>query len=208
MSSRTSEIEFKFNANHVTEAAFLAWGVTQNPESYEHTSWPDLYYAQEDSIVRHRWSDGAGELTVKRRKSQKSITDRVEVDLKFGPDVKCSDVSMFLTASGFKRVLTLFKEFVHVFRIKNRGAEVTVALYEVDALDERTHKRVKVKRFIEVEVEKGGPLSDRDAMIMLEKYRDALTTQFKLDSPVTESLFEIYTGRRYKILSKRLQGRG
>lgn len=203
MSDPHSEIEFKWDAGHVSEDEFMAWAATQRPESYERASFPDVYYAQGDNIVRHRWSDDAGELTVKRRKTSKSIVDRVEVDLRFAIGVKGNDVTVFLQASGWKRILTLFKVFVHVFRYRVDGAEVTIALYEVEQLCERTRKRIKTRRFLEVEVEKGSPLSDRSARLLLESYKSRLEKQFHLTSPVTESLFEIYTGRRYQIMRRK-----
>lgn len=197
MSDTHSEIEHKWDATHVQEGAFLAWAIAQRPQSYEHASWPDVYYSQGDNTVRHRWSSDAGELTVKRRKTQRSITDRVEVDLRFADGVKAEDVTVFLRASGWKRILTLFKTFVHVFRYKLSDAEVTLALYEVEQLCERTHKRINTRRFMEVEVEKGSPLSDRAAKALLDAWKVILQREFHLTSPVNESLFEIYTGRRY-----------
>jgi len=203
MSDRHSEIEFKWDAGHVQEADFMAWAATQKPESYEHASFPDVYYAQGDNVVRHRWSSDAGELTVKRRKTAKSIVDRVEVDLKFAPGVKSADITAFLQASGWKRILTLFKVFVHVFRYHVGGSVVTLALYEVEQLCEKTRKRINTRRFMEVEVEKDSPLSDRGARLLLESWGARLTREFHLTTNVNESLFEIYTGRKYSIMRRR-----
>jgi len=196
-SDKHSELELKWAADHVEPNAFRAWVTTLDPTSYITDANPDIYLCHGDNVVRHRWGAGAGQLTVKLRKSKVSITDRVEVDLNFAPDIKPADVTAFLLAAGFKRTLTLFKTFAHVFWLEDNGSPITLALYEVEQLDERTRKRINRRRFLEVESEKGSKLSDIEARHLLEDYRTLLTQQFDLKKPLTESLYEIYSGKRY-----------
>ena len=81
---RHSELEFKFLADHVDPGAFKSWCMSLGPTRFNSAAFPDVYWRRGDNVVRHRllWG-GAGELTVKRRKSADSITDRQEIDLRF-----------------------------------------------------------------------------------------------------------------------------
>lgn len=203
MSDRYVELELKFSADHVNEAAFLGWAVAQNPERYDASSCPDLYYVNgTGDTVRHRWSSKAGELTVKQRLGRKSIVNRVEVDLKFHESMEINDVTQFLLTSGFKRLFTLYKTKVHVFWYQTDNATVTLSLYGVKLLNDRTGKCGPARQFLEVEAEKGSKLSDAAARILLEKWHDTLKTTFNLGTPLNESLFEIYSDRTYKLASK------
>lgn len=202
MSDLYSEIEFKWDGEGIDPKAFLHLATSYGPVSYHLSSCPDIYYVQGKSVVRHRWSGGAGELTTKRRKSATSITDRAEVDLKFSPDHSVKDVTEFLRISGWKRLFTLFKDQCHVFFFEEKDAKVTLAYYGVERLNERTQKCENLRHFVEVEVEKGSKLSDRDAMALLQKWRTRLETTLGLGEPMKKSLFEIYSNRTYATATK------
>jgi hypothetical protein len=199
MSDLYSEIEYKWAADHLTPDRFMKWAIDFHPFKYESSSCPDIYYVNGNNTIRHRWSGGgAGEITVKQRKSAKSITDRVEVDLTFGDQVSIKDVTTFLTTCGWKRLFTLYKEHVNLFWFEDGGATVTVALYAVKKFNDKTRKCDKPKQFLEVEVEKGSKVSDAAARVLLEKWRDNLEVAFNLGAtPLNRSLFEIYSGKTY-----------
>lgn len=203
-----SEIEYKFAADHVDYDDFVAWAIKQKPLKYESASFPDLYYEQDGNIVRHRWSGGAGELTVKQRKSADSIADRVEIDLRFSAETSVNDVTVFLQASGWKRLFTLFKDGTHVFWFQVPGGIVSVAEYAVEKLDEETQRCVDHRKFIEIEVEKGSSMSMDEAKTTLEKWRRLVSRTFNLTAPLNVSLYEMYSGRTYKTATKEQNDNG
>lgn len=193
-----SELEYKFDAVDVSEVDFLKWAIQRFPVKYTNSSCPDVYYSQLDNIIRHRWSEGAGQLTVKQRKSLKSIANRVEVDLSFADNMEIADVTKFILASGFKRILTIFKEMVHVFWFEEDNASITLSLYTVKKLNEKTQKCEEPMSFMEVEIEKGSNLTDEAAAVLLEKWKKELTAIFSLDKPMNLSLLELFSGKTYK----------
>lgn len=193
-----SELEYKFDAKDVNEDDFLRWSIGRSPVKYTTSSCPDVYYEQNGNIIRHRWSSEAGQLTVKQRKSLKSIANRVEVDLDFALGTTILDVTKFLLASGWKRILTIFKDKVHVFWFEEDNASITLSLYTVKKLNEKTQKCEEPKCFMEVEIEKGSNLTDEAAAVLLEKWKGQLQAMFVLDKPMNLSLFELFSGKTYK----------
>lgn len=208
MTSNHSEKEYKWDAEHISVASFRRWANSLKPHRYEKSvGVPDVFYSngkKGKNIIRHRWLGPAGELTVKLRKSKTSIADRVEVDLKFHHTIKIVDVAAFLLAAGWVRTMTLFKNFVHVFWVRDNNVPISLALYEVELMDEKTRKRIGTRRFLECEIDKQGPISDTEAMELLETYRGILTKKFKLKAPLTDSLYEIYSGKRYPMTTEKL----
>ncbi len=199
---RHSEIELKFDADHVDPRDFAVWCQRQEPATYCMTAVPDVYYVQGKNVVRHRWSEGAGELTCKQRKSASQITDRVEVDLSFGDKISTADVTAFLQTSGWKRLFTLLKDRCQTFYWEEDGIKVCVALYGVERLNEHTQKCEGLRHFLEVEVLKGSNCTDEYAREVLSDWGTHLIEEFGLEKPLNLSLFEIYSKRRYPIAGK------
>lgn len=200
-----SELELKFKADHVDVKDFLRWCIEQNPSRYQAEAVPDIYYRQGNNVVRHRWlPGGAGELTVKRRRSNTSITNREEIDLDFAPNIGVGDVTSFLQATGWKREFTLYKNDVHMFWFDlPGGGQINVSLYTVAKLNERTNKCMETKTFLEVEVEKGSKYTVKSSMAILESWETNLQKAFSLGKRMNISLFEIYSGRKYPLIPKR-----
>jgi hypothetical protein len=189
---RHSELELKFFADHVDPEAFKAWCMATNPVRFNSAAFPDVYWRRGDNVVRHRLLKGPGELTVKRRKSVDSIGDRQEIDLTFAHSVMAEDVTAFLLAAGWEAEFTLQKHFSYPFWFKHGEASVVVSLYEVERQDTRD-----TRRFLEVEVEKTSQVSAEVADRLLKLWSGVLTNEFDLADPLTESLYEMYSGRRY-----------
>jgi hypothetical protein len=149
----------------------------------------DIYYGQGKNVLRHRFDgqEGLNCLTVKKRKSKKSLRDRHEVDLKMenGP-VSCADITAFLKLSGWKEMFRLRKKYWIVDIKNSSGAIVCLALYDVSS------KGRKTKRFLEAEVERHSTIGPRGGLRELKKLEGMLRDIFKLDKPVNESLFEMY----------------
>ena len=143
---RHYELEFKFLADHVDPGAFKSWCMSLGPTRFNSAAFPDVYWRRGDNVVRHRllWG-GAGELTVKRRKSADSITDRQEIDLRFSPETTPQDVSAFLLAAGWALEFTLQKHFSYPFWFKHGDASIVVLVTgEVAPLNEL---RAAARRF-------------------------------------------------------------
>lgn len=200
-----SELELKFAADHVVPKDFLRWCIEHNPSRYQAEAVPDIYYAQGPSVIRHRWlPGGAGELTVKQRKSRTSISNRVEIDLRFADGFTVNDVTAFLQHTGWKKEFTLFKDEVHMFWFDlSGGGQVNVSLYTVERLNERSGKCVDTKTFLEIEVEKGSKYTVNSSLAILDDWRVKVQKAFNLKDPMTLSLWEIYSGRRYQVVPKR-----
>lgn len=77
-----------------------------------------------------------------------------------------------------------------------------VALYGVEKLNEKTRRCEGLRYFLEVEIVKGSNCSDEDARLLLEEWRTRLEVAFNLGTPLTLSLLEIYSDRRYKVAKK------
>jgi hypothetical protein len=189
---RHSELEHKFLAGHVNPADFDAFCLNANPIGYKTLAFPDVYYRRGDNVVRHRLLTGAGELTVKRRKSAESITDRKEVDLRFAPGTEARDVSEFLLMAGWEVEFILLKHFSRVWWFKHGDATLSVSLYEVERQDTKD-----TRRFLEIEVEKVSPVEPEAASNLLALWSSIIAEEFDLADPQTESLYETYSGRRY-----------
>lgn len=199
MQQKHSELEYKFPAECVEPHAFIGWCMSKGPESYLHVISPDVYYTQGDNVLRHRWLGGAGELTVKQRKSKDSTWNRLEINLHFANDTTLDDVTKFLLASGWKKCLSLIKE-AHIFFFELVGKpKVSVVTYDVGRKKEGVDGLVENYRFIEVEIENGN-ISTQEAKAYLDEWRREITKWFKIKPPLNLSLFEIYTGKRYSMV--------
>lgn len=210
MPDRHTELELKFAADKVPPRDFVERCMGRHPSRYDHeATFPDVYYVQNDNVVRHRWiPGGAGELTVKRRRSKKNSTNREEIDLLFAPGISLPDVTSFLDATGWKRLFTLLKSDVHSFWFPLEWGHVNVAMYTVERLNEKTRKHELRKRFVEVEVEKGSDITLDASTGVLTSWKHWLDNQFAIGEPLNVSLYEIYSGQSYKLdsLDKKKKG--
>ncbi len=184
-----SEIEFKYDAQHVTHNQFNLWATSLKPFSCKRVQGWDSYYRNKSHVVRHRYNDNYNALTVKLRKSSNSITDRVEVDLMIqgSPD----DAVQFLTRTGYTKEFSLWKK-AHIYHVDDNGVEITLVIYDTKT------KGKPDGRFIEVEVEKCLNVSPRLAKKVLKKWDLILRERFGLTKPMNKSLYEIISGKAYK----------
>lgn len=206
MISDHNEIESKLDAKEVTPKAFKAFMVAQEGrgqleiEKYERVLGNDVYYEQGDNVIRHRSDDNYGwqELTVKRRKSASSTRDRLEIDLRFADGVAYNSVQAFLGATGFKGVFKLTKD-AHIFWVRlTPSIKATFVLYESWLTND---PNVDKRRFIEIEMEKGSDVTVETAKRHLSTWVKNVQSQFGLDDVLNESLYEIYSGKRYQTVA-------
>lgn len=198
-----SEIEHKYEGEDVSDNAFAVACQLRQPERFLHVSGPDAYYEQGTNVIRHRLSGGAGELTVKRRKSTDSTEDRQEIDLFFSPKNSIIDVQAFLAATGWNRTFTIMKDCrIYWFPPEaseqfGGKAEVSVVLYDCwrvgDGRDGEDRRRI-----VEVEIEKGSKVSKKVARSILLGWRDFLIANgVRLGDRINDSLYEMYSGKKY-----------
>lgn len=197
-----NEIEIKIAAKGVDVEAFRQYCFKRSPISFLCVVGPDTYYENGKQVVRHRKSkraEGGHELTVKLRKSERSTRDRMEIDLFFSERTKQRDVEAFLAATGFVEAFTLTKK-AHIFNFQDGEYKICVVIYDVCV--GREFKEEDTQRFIEVEIEKGSEVSEQSAKRRLSAWIDDIKKHFgtalKNSEPLNESLYEIYSGKKYQ----------
>lgn len=208
MISQHDEIEAKMEADNVSLASFYDYmfgKVGPEPQGcweldrYEVITGPDHYYERDGAVVRHRQDrkDGSHELTVKRRKSTTSTRDREEIDLHFASKTAPESVTAFLRATGYKHVFTLTKK-AYIFWVKMSPAlHATVVMYDVWKTTPYDPAWAAPRRFVEIEAEKGSDVTPDTAKRHVRVAVEAMQRQLKVSAPVNESLYEIFSGKRY-----------
>lgn len=192
------EREIKLAADAVEVHRFNQWCFDQSPSQYLHVTGPDTYYTQGKNVLRHRQpgQGGPGELTVKRRTSKKSTKDRVEIDLRFDPRTTIDDVTRFLAATGWEPCFTVIKD-CHIFWFDETKPGVEAVLYDVRCVFPNG-KESKSRRFAEFEIHKADS-SHPKAITTLKDWECVARDQFDFGETMTESLYEIYSGKRYLV---------
>lgn len=193
MIDQHNEIERKINAGGVRVSDFRDWCEQRKPVQYVYVHSPDYYYRQGENVVRHRVnSEESHELTVKRRSSTKSTFDRLEIDLKFAATTKASDVEAFLKATGWTLEFKLEKK-ADIFWFKEGNTHLTVVIYDVFCGEH------KMRRFIEVEAEKGSDVTVDHAKKRVNAWIKDICADFAISNePLNDSLYEIYSGKKYQ----------
>ena len=201
-----SEVEAKFDASKVSLKQYHDFISGQSGEfintkvvridSYKAVSGKDTYYDLNGSKLRYREGDMAGgELTYKQRKSDKSIADRVEINLPFSSKVSPNDVHTMISYLGGKEVFNIHKTsyIYHVtgqLSADNVGDPryiAVIALYDVTDEDDKT------RRFLEVEIEASSPCTVEVGRKALDRWIRIVKNGLEVEGPLNESLFEIYS---------------
>jgi adenylate cyclase class IV len=185
-----SEVEAKFDADHLIPEALFSALKGYNIISYKKVAGWDRYYRRGEYLQRHR-CDGTrrtSELTVKSRKSNDSIEDRHEVDLPIREDVPDNRVTAFIKATGWELDLELDK-VSYIFHVQGAGHIACIALYDVELLGHSVTRR----RFLEVEIDKSSACEHREAAGHLAYWKRQLTYHLSVESPLNESLYEIFS---------------
>lgn len=132
-------------------------------------------------------------LTIKERKSQKSLLDRHEVDLFVEPE-NYGIVVGFLKMLGGKLEFRIEKRYwVWLFRYLlpfGQTVEICLAMYDVSA------KGKPKRRFLEVEIEKHSTVSPKVARQQLQWWISTLKKEFSLEAPINASLQELYRPKK------------
>lgn len=199
MINQHNEIEAKLAADEVAVGVFCKFIFSLLPNRYECITGPDTYYRQGENVVRHRekLNCKTHELTVKRRKSNESTRDREEIDLYFSDKSAVKDVQAFLAATGFEKEFKLVKT-AHIFWLNWNGVELSIVIYDV--WREENGKKEMERRYIEVEAEKGSEATVAFAKKTVNEWVHILRSNYSLREPLNESLYEIYSGKRYQLV--------
>lgn len=152
----------------------------------------DYYYESQDGFVaRHRHGSTTNELTVKARTSKQSTTVRREINLRMAKETSPIQMQEFMKELGFPKVLPIFKD-CDIYFIQDGKYMVDIVWYLVKCADKQQ------RFFIEVEVHEA-PL--KRSLDLLTKWKKFLANSFSITDQhiVNESLYEIYSGKRYKM---------
>jgi adenylate cyclase class IV len=155
----------------------------------------DYYYESKDGYVgRHRHGSSSNELTTKARTSKRSTTIRAETNLMLEKSTSPLQVQEFFLELGFPKVLPIFKD-CDIYFIKEGQFVVDVVWYRV------TCGKAKVRDFIEVEVHEA-PV--KQSLAILNRWKKFLQAEFGITDAdiVHESLYEIYSGKRYRMSAR------
>jgi hypothetical protein len=99
-----------------------------------------------------------------------------------------------LSATGFIKVFTLWKK-AHIFWVQlTPRLEATFVIYDVQIEGDPS----SCKRFIEIEAEKGSAVTPETAKRHVNACVADLRSTFKLAEALNDSLYEIYSGKRYQ----------
>jgi len=173
------EVEFKYDIK-VTLADLLK--ATQNYHGRTYVQGNDYYFKNKNKdLIRFRDGEGHKELTVKR-KINKSISVRDEVNITLDPDTDLDSVSKFLKLSGFELDRTIYKS-AHIFYLRDH----IVSYYFAKSNN-------KFKELLEIEIQEGTYSNTKQAkkrLLQLEKHYAKLGCE--KSKRVNKSLYEIYS---------------
>lgn len=218
MGDKHSELEQKYVVKEFqpTFNKFQEWAFHKNVYRFRHIDKSnDTYYRNElGAVVRHRvgaQEDGTfrNELTVKLRKSNASTINRLEIDLGIKSNTTEQDVQEFLKHTGYKPEFYLAKDsyiydikgtFFHAFG--HIDFECTAAMYGVTVYQPNGDYLSGPDWYIEIEIEKEAKIEEKEALEALDWLGKNLRTKLSLGEPINQSLYEIYSGKQYGLVSE------
>lgn len=182
------EIEFKYRANDINLADFMAACVTREPTQILTTSGWDHFYDGKnlEGFARHRVSPDLNQLTYKRKTTGKNNYVREEDNLDLSPSVTTSQIASFLSKFEFKHNKTIFKNcFIYKY------ARHTVVYYII-----YSQELEETGRFVEIEMAEDHPWASEEqayeALVDLE--RQFKTLGITPQSRMKKSLYELVCG--------------
>lgn len=201
-----SEVEVKFAADKVKLKDFHKFVANQSSElldkpdsirieSFKSVGGDDYFYDLGGNVLRFRRdTDGGSEFTYKERKSQKSITDRIEINLPLAYGTPFETTHKLLTSLGAKPILDFYK-MSYIYHISGyvavgRSRKVYsghVAMYSVY----RTGK--DRRQFLEVEIDSSSQCEPKVALKALDLWVNRIQKDLGLKTPLNSSLYEIYS---------------
>lgn len=102
------EIEAKYDAQEISLQQFQALVASLKPHKAMTVSSYDDYFVKENDFIRYRYTDNRGELTIKKKISDKNNNERIEVNLPTNGN-NFDTVSAFTDLLGYKYNFGIYK---------------------------------------------------------------------------------------------------
>ena len=178
------EIEYKYDANGISMEKFIEL-IETLPISKKMMvcSYDDYFVNEEGNFIRYRYTDGRGELTIKRKLSDRNNNERIEVNVPTAGD-NLGTISAFVDLLNYKHNFGIYK----TCKIYWTG-KVDLVYYVV------YDKELKeLRRFIEIEANEDLTWeSEQEAWDEIAKYEKLLEPLgITPKNRLRKSLFEIF----------------
>jgi adenylate cyclase class IV len=178
------EIETKYDAKDISLPAFTDLVNDMKPKSWMMVSSYDDYFVNKDNdFIRYRHTDERGELTIKKKTTDKNNNERLEVNVptKGGQFIA---VDMFVSLLGYKHNFGIYKTCKIAF------LETVVLVYYVVYDNEMKEQR----RFVEIEANEEHTWASEqeawDEVVKYEKLMESIGVSSR--GRLKKSLFEMF----------------
>jgi adenylate cyclase class IV len=178
------EIEFKYDASSIEMSKFLALVEQLSTHKKMMVSSYDDYFTDESgNFIRYRHHDGRGELTIKRKVTDKNNNERIEVNVPTAGD-NLKAITAFVDLLGYKHNFGIYKT-CKIFWV-DKVVLVYYVVYDKELKE--------LRRFIEIEADEDLQWSSEqeawDEIAKYEKVFEPLGITSK--NRLKKSLFEIF----------------
>lgn len=196
------EIEIKWDASQIKRDDFnfklrSFLGSKKKKFKFKAAAGFDYYYESESRrVARHRQGLDVNELTIKARISGKSTTVRHEANVKLTRDMPVTEVETALNLMGFRHAISIYKD-CDIYFIYQGKAEISIVWYIVTV--PKSKYKVPAKTFFEIEVHN---VPEKESLKILNDWKKNVAEKLlglKKENIIQESLYEIYTGKRYRV---------
>ena len=178
------EIEFKFDAENISVADFSNTVESLKPEkNLMISSYDDFFVNDSDEFIRYRHNHNSQELTIKRKLSDYSNTERIEVNLAIIPQ-DYSTINAFVNLLGYYHNFTIYKT-AKIYWID----DVVLCYYIV-----YDNNMKELNRFIEIEANEDKEFKDESQAWDCIKFYEEKLKPIGITSKrrLRKSLFEMY----------------
>lgn len=178
------EIEFKYDAAGIEVAKFLNLMDTMSPRKRMTVSSYDDYFIDDvGNFIRYRYHDGRGELTIKRKISEKNNNERIEVNVPTAGD-NFKTIEAFCGLLSYKHNFGIYKT-CKIFWV-DRVVLVYYVVYDKELKE--------LRRFIEVEADEDLQWnSEQEAWDEIAKYEKLMEPLgITPKNRLRKSLYEIF----------------
>ena len=177
------EIETKYDAKDISLPAFTDLVNGLKPKSWMMVSSYDDYFVNKDDFIRYRHTDERGELTIKKKTTDKNNNERLEVNVPTQGG-QFAAINMFVSLLGYQHDFGIYKTCKIAF------LEKVVLVYYVVYDNEMREQR----RFVEIEANEdyAWPSEQEawDEVVKYEKLLEPIGIQPR--GRLKKSLFEMF----------------
>lgn len=176
------EIEYKYDASHITLKQFHELMLTKSYEDYFSVSSWDIYYTStnSDKFIRFRDSPKCPELTSKEKTEKDNNWTRIEIDV---PLLKSKNLALqvhnLLVLNDYKENFRIFKS-CYCYKHKDLSYVYYVVFNE---------NLKELGRFLEIELDKK---SNASIMLLEHAEKELITLKLSKKDRLSKSLYEMY----------------